>query len=107
MRRGEESAGFEPKGHPIGPTDHGLRGANVYTHYYPKDSPLAGPRGGYDGPCPPRNDRVAHRYVTQVYALDVPSLGLDGVFFGADALRAMRGHVLASGEAVAVYSASP
>jgi Raf kinase inhibitor-like YbhB/YbcL family protein len=107
LRRGEEGAGFVPKGKPIGPTDHGLRGANVYSHYYPKDSPLAGPRGGYDGPCPPGNDRVAHRYVTRVYALDVPSLGLQGLFFGEDALRAMQGHVLAAGEADAVYSGTP
>lgn len=107
LRRGEESAGFVPKGNPIGPTEHGLRGANVYSHYYPKDSPLAGPRGGYDGPCPPHNDVVPHRYVTQVYALDVPSLGLSGLFFGEDALRAMQGHVIAAGEAEAVYSAPP
>jgi Raf kinase inhibitor-like YbhB/YbcL family protein len=107
LRRGQESAGFVPKGNPIGPTDHGLRGANVYTYFYPKDSPLAGVRGGYDGPCPPHNDVVAHRYVTRVYALDVRSLGLSGVFFGEDALRAMQGHVLAAGEASAVYSATP
>jgi len=107
LGRGQESAGFVPKGNPIGSTDHGLRGANVYSHYYPKDSPLAGLRGGYDGPCPPHNDLVAHRYVTRVYALDVRSLGLSGVFFGEDALRAMQGHVLAVGEASAVYSAMP
>lgn len=107
LRRGEEGSGFVPKGKPLGPTDHGLRGANVYSHFYPADSPLAGLRGGYDGPCPPRNDEVVHRYVTQVYALDVPSLQLQGVFFGEDALRAMQGHVLASGEADAVYSGTP
>ncbi len=107
LSRGEEGAGFVPKGKPIGPTAHGLRGANVYSHYYPKDSPLAGPRGGYDGPCPPHNDQVVHRYVTKVYALDVPSLGLQGLFFGEDALRAMQGHVLATGEADAVYSGAP
>lgn len=107
LRRGEESARFEPKGKPIGPTDHGVRGANVYSHFYPKDSPLAGPRGGYDGPCPPNNDTVAHRYVTQVYALDVASLGLHGVFFGEDVLREIQGHVLAAGEADAVYSNMP
>jgi Raf kinase inhibitor-like YbhB/YbcL family protein len=107
LRRGEESAGFEAKGKPVGPTDHGLRGANVYSHFYPKDSPLAGPRGGYDGPCPPHNDTVPHRYITQVYALDVASLGLHGVFYGEDALRVMQGHVLAAGEADAVYSDMP
>jgi len=105
LEKGEESAGFVLKGNPIGPTDHGIRGANVYTHFYPPDSDLAGPRGGYDGPCPPHNDEVAHRYVTRVYALDVATLGLNGLFFGEDALKAMQGHVLATGEAGAVYSA--
>ena len=107
LRTGEESAGFVLKGKPFGPTDHGVRGANVYTFFYPKDSDLAGPRGGYDGPCPPHNDLVPHRYVTYVYALDVATLGLSGLFFGEDAQRAMQGHILASGEADASYSAAP
>jgi Raf kinase inhibitor-like YbhB/YbcL family protein len=107
LRRGEESPGFVLKGKPIGPTDHGVRGANVFTHFYPKDSELDGPRGGYDGPCPPHNDQIAHRYVTRVYALDVPSLGLSGLFFGEDALRAMQGHVLAVGATEAKYSSNP
>jgi len=106
LRKGEESEGFVLKGKPYGPTDHGIRGANVYTFFYPKDSDLAGPRGGYDGPCPPKNDLVPHRYVTYVYALDVASLGLSGLFFGEDAQRAMQGHILASGEADASYSAA-
>jgi Raf kinase inhibitor-like YbhB/YbcL family protein len=107
LQRGAEGNGFVPKGKPIGPTPHGLRGANVYSHFYPANSELAGTRGGYDGPCPPNNDLVPHRYVTRVYALDVPTLGLQGVFFGEDALRAMQGHMLAVGESEARYSASP
>jgi Raf kinase inhibitor-like YbhB/YbcL family protein len=107
LQQGVEGSGFVPKGKPSGPTDHGVRGANVFTFFYPKDSELAGPRGGYDGPCPPRNDLVPHRYVTYVYALDVASLGLSGQFFGEDAQRAMQGHILAAGEADAVYSATP
>ena len=107
LRRGAESSGFVLKGKPIGPTDHGVRGANVFTHFYPKDSELDGPRGGYDGPCPPHNDPMPHRYVTRVYALDVPNLGLSGLFFGEDALRAMQGHVLAVGAAEARYSSDP
>jgi len=106
LHKGEESAGFVLKGKPVGPTDHGVRGANVYTFFYPRDSDLAGPRGGYDGPCPPNNDLVPHRYVTYVYALDVATLGLSGLFFGEDAQRAMQGHILASGEADASYSAT-
>jgi Raf kinase inhibitor-like YbhB/YbcL family protein len=107
LKEGAEGDGFVPKGKPIGPTPHGLRGANVFSHFYPADSELAGTRGGYDGPCPPHNDIVPHRYVTRVYALDVPTLRLSGLFFGEDALRAMQGHVLAVGEAEARYSANP
>jgi Raf kinase inhibitor-like YbhB/YbcL family protein len=104
LEAGVESAGIEPEQHALGPTAHGLRGANVYSGFYPKGSPLAGVRGGYDGPCPPNNDAKPHRYVTRVYALDVPTLGLNGVFFGDAALRRMQGHVLASGEAVDLYA---
>jgi hypothetical protein len=104
LEKGQESPCFIPMGTPIGPTPHGIRGANVFTFFYPKDSPLHGPRGGYDGPCPPRNDTIPHRYVTYVHALDVATLGLSGLFFGEDAEKAMRGHVLAMGSADAHYS---
>jgi len=107
LERGAEGNGFVPKGKPIGPTPHGVRGANVFSHFYPADSELAGTRGGYDGPCPPKNDTLPHRYVTRVYALDVPALGLSGLFYGEDALTAMQGHVLAAGESQATYSANP
>jgi len=106
LDKGEESDGFIQKGKPVGPTDHGVRGANVYSGFYPKDSPLAGPRGGYDGPCPPSNDAKPHRYQVKVYALDEPSLGLSGVFMGEDAEKKLKGHVLAVGEAVATYGGS-
>jgi Raf kinase inhibitor-like YbhB/YbcL family protein len=103
LEAGTESGGIALNQHALGATDHGVRGANVYSGFYPKGSPLAGVRGGYDGPCPPNNDLKAHRYVTRVYALDVPTLGLKGVFFGEAALSRMEGHVLASGDAVALY----
>jgi Raf kinase inhibitor-like YbhB/YbcL family protein len=103
LEAGVESSGIARDQHALGATDHGLRGANVYSGFYPKGSPLAGVRGGYDGPCPPNNDLKAHRYVTRVYALDVPTLGLTGTFFGEAALSGMEGHVLASGDATALY----
>ena len=103
LEAGVESGGIAPEQHALGPTDHGVRGANVYSGFYPKGSPLAGTRGGYDGPCPPNNDLKAHRYVTRVYALDVPTLGLNGVFFGDEAMTRMKGHVLAVGAAAALY----
>jgi phosphatidylethanolamine-binding protein (PEBP) family uncharacterized protein len=102
FEKGQEGSGFVAKGKPTGLTDHGRRGVNAYSHFYPPDSPLAGPRGGYDGPCPPRNDVVAHRYVTEIFAVDVPSLGLSGDFDTAAARERMEGHVLDHGSSVAL-----
>jgi Raf kinase inhibitor-like YbhB/YbcL family protein len=106
LDKGIESMGYAPGPRPTGPTDHGVRGANVYSGFFPKGTPLAGPRGGYDGPCPPQNDPKPHRYLTQVYALDVTSLGLSGVFFGEAVEKRLEGHVLAQGSAEALYGPS-
>jgi Raf kinase inhibitor-like YbhB/YbcL family protein len=103
LAKGAESPSFVQKGKPVGPTDHGLRGANVFSGFYPKDSPLAGPRGGFDGPCPPMNDAKVHRYVVQVYALDIATLGLSGVFFGEEAEAKLKDHILATGDATGTY----
>lgn len=43
---------------------------------------------GYGGPCPPEG-AVAHRYEFTVYAIDVPSLGLD-----ASAMPALAGYMI-------------
>jgi len=59
---------------------------------------------GYDGPCPPWNDELWHRYGFTVYALDVPSLLLEQGFAADEARAAMAGHVLAETEAVSLYS---
>lgn len=104
---GVEGDDLVPGGKPIGPTPHGLRGANVFTTFLAGTQGMAGTYGGYDGPCPPGNDRRAHRYVVRVVALDVATLGLTGPFTGEDVERAMRGHVLAGGEAAGTYALSP
>lgn len=90
----------EPSPKKPGPTKNGVRGANDYT---------GGGKvfGGYNGPCPPWNDGIAHHYHFVVYALDVAHLGVSGNFTGPDALKAMRGHILAKGELVGVYSLNP
>lgn len=103
LAKGVESHGFVAGPRPIGKTDHGVRGANVYSNLHPKDSPLAGPRGGYDGPCPPHNDPKPHRYLFSVYALDVDTLGLEGLFFGEAVLERMKGHKLAEGHVETLY----
>lgn len=45
---------------------------------------------GYGGPCPPEGD-APHRYIITVYALDIPTLGLD-----ANATPALVGYYLNS-----------
>jgi Raf kinase inhibitor-like YbhB/YbcL family protein len=61
-------------------------------------------KNGYDGPCPPWNDERVHTYHFIVYALDVVSLGLNDGFSGAEAEKALAGHILAQGEATGIYT---
>jgi phosphatidylethanolamine-binding protein (PEBP) family uncharacterized protein len=48
-----------------------------------------------------------HHYAVHVYAIDEPSLKLAGTFTLADVRTAIRGHVLAAGEAIATYTLNP
>ncbi|MDP9759255.1 phosphatidylethanolamine-binding protein (PEBP) family uncharacterized protein [Agrobacterium tumefaciens] len=58
-------------------------------------------------PARPINDQRVHRYILEVVALDVVTLGLSGPFTGEDVEKAMAGHILASGKATATYSLNP
>ncbi|MBP6564635.1 MAG: phospholipid-binding protein, partial [Burkholderiales bacterium] len=97
-----------PHGKPGPAAKHGARhGINDYTGWFAGDPSMAGDWYGYDGPCPPWNDAIAHRYVFTVYALDVSRLGVEGRFGGADALRAMAGRVLAQASVTGRYALNP
>lgn len=105
---GTHSRGVTPRGKPPGMTpDGGRSGINDYTGWFASDPAMSGDYAHYDGPCPPWNDERRHGYHFVVYALDVPSLGLEGRFTGADLREAMVGHVLASAEIVGIYSLNP
>ncbi len=104
LPRGAESDGVVPKGKPTGKVANGVRGANDFGMFMADNPDMAGNYGGYDGPAPPWNDELMHEYVFTVYALDVETLGLDGVFAGKDALAAMEEHILASGSVTGLYS---
>jgi hypothetical protein len=103
--RGEFSSGVTPKGKP-GPhaPRNARQGINDYTGWFAGDKGMAGNYFGYDGPCPPWNDALPHRYVFTLFALDVPRLGVSGAFSGADARAAMAGHVLAQASRHGVYT---
>lgn len=104
---GADSDGVTPKGKAPGGTPNGVRGINDYTAWFEGDPDMGGNYGGYDGPCPPWNDALLHRYIFTVYALNVPSLGFRGVFGGKDALEAMKVHILARGEWAGTYTLNP
>ena len=94
------------KAGPDAPQD-ARQGLNDYTGWFASDGEMSGQYFGYDGPCPPWNDEIAHRYVFTVFALDVPRLDLNGAFGGADARRAMQGHILAQAAITGRYSLNP
>ena len=98
--RAPGSDGIVAGGKPTGETEHGVTGANSYTEAIAGDPEMGGTYGGYDGPFPPWNDERLHHYHFVVYALDVPSLELEGEFSLDDVRAAIEGHVLDQGELV-------
>jgi hypothetical protein len=104
---GLDADGLTPRGKPPGKTPHGVRGLNDYTGWFAGDADMNGKYAGYDGPWPPFNDERRHRYVYTLYALDVESLGLSGDFGGAEALRALEGHILDQASIETSYALNP
>lgn len=104
LPEGAGSDGIVVGGKPTGPTEYGVTGLNHYTYFLEGDPEMGGKYGDYDGPFPPWNDERLHHYHFAVYALDVPSLGLEGEFNLDDAREAMQDHVLDEGELVATYT---
>lgn len=91
---GSVSDGVTARGKEPGKSDLGQTGINDYTGWFAGDEDMKGDYGGYDGPCPPWNDTLIHRYVFTVYALDVETLDLSGSFTGQQAEEAMEDHIL-------------
>jgi Raf kinase inhibitor-like YbhB/YbcL family protein len=105
---GEFSSSVVARGKPGPAAPHGGRqGINDYTSWFASDRDMAGDYYGYDGPCPPWNDEIPHRYVFTVYALDVARLPLEGRFGGGEARAAIRGHVLAQAALTGRYTLNP
>ena len=108
IARGAHSAAVTPRGKP-GPAapGGGRHGINDYTGWFASDAQMSGDYFGYDGPCPPWNDALVHRYVFTLYALDTVKLELPPKFTGTEARNAMRGHVLAEASISGRYSLNP
>jgi Raf kinase inhibitor-like YbhB/YbcL family protein len=105
---GEFSNGVTPRGKAGPQAAHAARqGINDYTGWFAGDKDMAGDYFGYDGPCPPWNDSIPHRYVFTLYALNVARLGLKGTFNGNDVRRAMKGKMLAQASVTGRYALNP
>ena len=105
---GEFSSEVVARGKPGPRAPHGSRqGINDYTGWFASDGDMSGDYYGYDGPCPPWNDEIAHRYVFTVFALDVERLPLEGRFDGHAVRRAVAGHVLAEAAITGRYTLNP
>lgn len=94
------------KQQPDGPS--GTRqGINSYTEFLAGSDDMAGTYYGYDGPCPPWNDSIPHRYRFCLCALDLNSCPVGDDFDGPEVVAAMRGHVLARAMLTGLYSLNP
>lgn len=105
---GALSDGVVARGKPdAGIPGGGRQGINDYTGWFAADPDMQGKYHGYDGPCPPFNDEIPHRYFFRLFALDVAHLDLPPGFTAPQVLAAMRGHVLAEALVVGTYSLNP
>ena len=108
VNAGEFSSSVTPRGKPGPAAPHGARqGINDYTGWFALDKDMAGDYHGYDGPCPPWNDEIPHRYVFTVFALDVGRLPLQGRFGGREVREAVKRHVLAQASITGRYTLNP
>ena len=108
VEAGEFASSVTPRGKAGPEAPQGARqGINDYTGWFAGDKEMAGDYHGYDGPCPPWNDEIPHRYVFTVYALDVERLPVSGAFGGNDVRRAVQGHVLAQASITGRYTLNP
>ena len=83
------------------------QGVNDYTGWFANDVDMAGTYRGYDGPCPPWNDMLVHRYRFTLYALSVERVAVEGDFTAPQVLDAIKRHVLAEATLVGTYSLNP
>jgi len=105
---GEYSNTITPGGKSGPDVANGARqGINDYTSWFAGDDKMAGNYFGYDGPCPPWNDTIVHRYVFTLYALKVPHLNVKGDFSGSEVRAALAGNILAQASITGLYSLNP
>jgi Raf kinase inhibitor-like YbhB/YbcL family protein len=106
---GAQSNGVTTRGKAGPAAPQGLRhGINDYTGWFAGDEQMQGTYFGYDGPCPPWNDALVHRYVFTVYALAAARLEVPGELNGANVKAALAStDVLGQASLTGHYSLNP
>ncbi|MCP1728388.1 Raf kinase inhibitor-like YbhB/YbcL family protein [Natronospira proteinivora] len=94
------------KRRPDGP--NGTRqGLNDFTGFLAGDPDMEGQYFGYDGPCPPWNDEIPHRYRFRLIATSLARVPVEGDFRGPDVEAAIKGHVLGEASITGRYTLNP
>jgi Raf kinase inhibitor-like YbhB/YbcL family protein len=83
------------------------QGINDYTSWFASDADMAGTYRGYDGPCPPWNDELPHRYHFTVYALSSERAPVADEFKASETLQAIKPLVLAEARITGIYAINP
>lgn len=107
IEEGSYSAGGVTPGGKPGLSEGPREGINDYTSWFAGNEEMEGVYKGYDGPCPPWNDSIAHRYDFTVYALDLESVPVSGDFTADEVLAVIDGHVLGEATLRCTYSLNP
>ncbi len=108
IKAGECSNGIVAGGKRDLPGPSGSRqGINDYTSWFASDADMAGTYRGYDGPCPPWNDLLAHRYHFTVYALSSDRAPLPAEFKASEVPAAIKPLILAEARLTGTYSLNP
>lgn len=108
LEEGAFSDGVTPGGKDARTGPEGTRqGINDYTGFLAGVEGMEGTYWGYDGPAPPWNDEIAHRYVFTLHALDVGRCPVDGEFTLDDVNDAITDRVLGTATLTCTYSLNP
>jgi Raf kinase inhibitor-like YbhB/YbcL family protein len=83
------------------------QGINDYTSWFASDADMVGTYRGYDGPCPPWNDELAHRYHFTVYALSSERAPVAEDFKASETLQAIKPLILAEARITGTYAINP
>lgn len=108
IAEGDCSSEVTAGGKNLPPGPRGARqGLNSYTDWFAGDPDMGGKYLGYDGPAPPWNDSIPHRYRFRLLATDLERCPVEGDFTGEDVLAAVDGHVLAEAGITGTYTMNP